>query len=47
MTLAAMIEAIFVVLGEPDITVCQCPLAMDKWLDLIVKPIQTMIGLSR
>ena len=45
MTLAAMIEAIFAVMGEPDITIRQCPLAMDKRLELIVKPIQTMIGL--
>lgn len=45
MTLAAMIEAIFAVMGEPDISIRQCPLAMDKWLDLIIKPIQTMIGL--
>ena len=45
MTLAAMIEAIFVVMDEPDTAICQCPLAMDKWPELIVKPIQTMIGL--
>ncbi len=30
MVLAAMIEAIFVVMGEPNVTVRQCPLAMDK-----------------
>ncbi len=28
--LAALIEAIFVIMGKPDTLVCQCPLAMDK-----------------
>ncbi len=36
MRLAALIEAIFVIMGTPDTTVRQCPLALDKWLDLIV-----------
>jgi hypothetical protein len=31
MVLAAMIEAIFTVMGEPNDSVRQCPLAMDKW----------------
>ncbi len=31
MVLAAMIKAIFVVMGEPNVAVRQCPLAMDKW----------------
>jgi hypothetical protein len=31
MKLSALIEAIFVVMGEPDTTVRQCPLAMDTW----------------
>jgi hypothetical protein len=30
MVLAALIEALFVVMGKPDVTVRQCPLAMDK-----------------
>jgi hypothetical protein len=30
MKLAALIEAIFVVMGKPDKTIRQCPLAMDK-----------------
>ncbi len=34
MVLAATIDTIFVVMGEPDIKVRQCPLAMDKWLEL-------------
>ncbi len=43
--LAALIEDIFVIIGKPDTTVRQCPLAMDKWLDLIVAPKQRMPGL--
>jgi hypothetical protein len=43
--LAALIEAIFVIMGKPDTTVRQCPLAMDKWLDLVVAPKQRMLGL--
>jgi hypothetical protein len=38
--LATLIEAIFVIMGKPDTTVQQCPLAMDKWLELIVAPKQ-------
>jgi hypothetical protein len=45
MVLAATIEAIFVVMGEPDIAVRQCPLAMDKWIELVIGPKQTMLGL--
>jgi hypothetical protein len=36
LTLAAMIESIFTVMGEADTTLRQCPLAMDKWLQLVV-----------
>jgi hypothetical protein len=43
--LAALIEAIFVIMGTPDTSVRQCPLAMDKWLDLVVAPKQRMLGL--
>ena len=43
--LAALIEAIFVIMGTPDTTVRQCPLALDKWLDLIVASKQRMLGL--
>ena len=35
--LAAVIEAIFVVMGEPDLTLRQCPLAMDKWKSLLLQ----------
>jgi hypothetical protein len=40
-----MIKAIFVVMGEPDELVRQCPLAMDKWADLIISPRQVILGL--
>jgi hypothetical protein len=41
----ALIEAIFVIMGTPDTTVRQCPLALDKWLELIVASRQRMLGL--
>jgi hypothetical protein len=45
--LAALIEAVFVVMGIPNTSVCQCSLAMDKWEKLHVAPISytTMLGL--
>ena len=46
LVLAALIKAIFVIMGAPDTTVRQCPLAMDKWLDLVVAPKQRMLGLE-
>jgi hypothetical protein len=45
MVLAATIEAIFIVMGKLDVAVRQCPLAMDKWLELVIGPKQTMLGL--
>lgn len=45
MALAAVIEAIFVVLGQPDLTLRQCPLAMDKWKKLVVGEKQIALGL--
>ncbi len=45
MVLAATIEAIFIVMGELDVAVRQCPLAMDTWLELVIGPKQTMLGL--
>jgi hypothetical protein len=45
MVLAAKIEARFVIMGEPKIVFRQCPLAMEKWLELIIGPMQTMLGL--
>ncbi len=46
MVLAATIKAIFIVMGEPEVAVRQCPLAMDKWLELVIGPKQTMLGLT-
>jgi hypothetical protein len=45
MVLAATIKAIFIVMGESDVAVRQCPLAMDKWLELVIVPKQTMLRL--
>jgi hypothetical protein len=45
MVLAARVEAIYVVMGKPDVAVRQCPLAMDKWLELVIGLKQTMLGL--
>jgi hypothetical protein len=45
LVLATLIEAIFVIMGKPDTTVRQCPLAMNKWLELVVAPKQRMLGL--
>jgi hypothetical protein len=45
MVFAAMIKAIFIVICELDVAVRQCPLAMDKWLELVIGPKQTMLGL--
>ena len=44
--LAAAIEAIFAVMGPPDTKVRQCPLAMDKWIELIVGHLQIMLGIK-
>jgi hypothetical protein len=44
MVLAAMIKAIFIVMGKPGVAVSQCPLATDKWLELMIGPKQTMVG---
>ncbi len=43
--LATLIEEIFVVMGEPDTTIRQCPLAMEKWEELVVGPVQALLGL--
>jgi hypothetical protein len=43
--LAAIIEAIFVVCGQPNITVRQCLLLHEKWNKLIVGPKQIIVGL--
>ncbi len=43
--LAAVIEAIFVVCGMPNVAVRQCPLSLKKWHKLIVGPRQIVLGL--
>ncbi len=43
--LAATIQAILIVCGKPDISVWQCPLSMEKWLELIIGPRQIVLGL--
>jgi hypothetical protein len=43
--LAAMVKAIFVVMGKPNVPVRQRPLVMDKWLELVIGPKQIMLGL--
>jgi hypothetical protein len=43
--LATLIKSIIIVMGEPDTMVRQCPLAMDKWEDLVIRPVQTILGL--
>ena len=45
LVLAALIEAIFMVMGDPDETVRQCPLALDKWTSLVISTRQVMLGL--
>jgi hypothetical protein len=42
---ATLIEAVLVVMGEPDTAIRRCPLAMDKWKELVIGPVQTMLGL--
>jgi hypothetical protein len=42
--LAAIVEAILLVCGTPDILVCQCSLLLEKWYKLIVGPRQIILG---
>ena len=42
---AATIEAIFTVCGEPQIDIRQCPLSLEKWLEMVIGPTQTVLGL--
>ena len=44
--LAAIIGAIFTVCGRPMIEVCQCPLSLKKWEELVVGSVQTVLGLT-
>jgi len=45
MVLAVMIKSIFIVMGEPEEEFCQCPFAMDKWMELVIEPQQMVQGL--
>ena len=44
MALAALIYAIFVVLGEPNTAIRQCPLALDQKVEMVTGFVQTMLG---
>jgi len=44
--LAAIIEAVFIVCGHSMIEVRQCPLSIEKWLDLVIDTVQTILGLT-
>ncbi len=44
--LAATIKAIFVVCGRANIKVRQCSLSLEKWEQLVVGSIQTVLGLT-
>ena len=46
MALATLIKAIFVVIGEPDTAIQKCPMAQDKWVEMVAGPVQTMLGLN-
>ncbi len=43
--LTTLIKAIFAIMGKPNTTVFQCPLAVDKWLELVVALKQRMLWL--
>ena len=45
MALATVIESIFAVMGQPNLSLRQCPLAMDKWSNLNVAEHQLALGL--
>ncbi len=43
--LEATIKAIFTVCGELQTNVRQCPLSLEKWLEMIVGPVQIVLSL--
>ena len=45
LALVAVIESIFAVMGEPDTTLRQCHLAMDKWEKIVVAEHHLALGL--
>ena len=44
--LAATIEAIFLVMGDPDPRLRTCPLSLDKWVKLVASAYQIALGLA-
>jgi hypothetical protein len=44
--LATLIEAISTIVGKSVMGVWQYPLAMDKWLELVIGPKQIILGLA-
>jgi len=44
--LAAIIEAIFTICGRAMIELRQCPLSIEKWNELVIGPVQTVLGLT-
>jgi hypothetical protein len=44
--LAAIIEAVFIVCGCLMIEVRQCPISIEKWLELVIGTAQTVLGLT-
>ena len=45
-TTTAGIEAIFILLGESDLTRRQDPISWDKLLDMMVAPVNRVLGLT-
>ena len=44
--LAATIKAIFAVRGRANIQVRQCSLSIEKWEQLVIGPVQSVLGLT-
>jgi hypothetical protein len=44
--LAAIIEAIFTVCDCSNIEIRQCPLSLEKWEELVIGTVQTILGLT-
>ena len=43
--LVMAIEAIFTAMGVPNLLLCPCAVAMDKWVNLNVNAVQILLGL--
>jgi hypothetical protein len=44
--LAAIVEAVFIVCGRSMIEARQCPISIEKWLELMIGTVQTILGLT-